>query len=429
MSYEKKDRVISVTRAQLITLRNANKLIPSMVYFISDRDIWLEALENNLLGSQGRRKMRVPMTTYYTPQIVTGIVNLNFQGIYGQAITAGSTPVSTTTIGGTIYLAIWGGRLWERNTSGADGTPPNAFTLNSTGWTLLVDTSTFYETKYFNVEYLIDSDLILKQEDWKGNIVYNTTVSGLQTVTHTDWNNDLILNNTSRGIYNNYRSTTQRAEIDSNNCDGIIFGNFQRFINNNKILGDIRNNTGGPTTDILNNRCIEIYNNSIGGTISGNILPGSIFFNTNNGNILNNINLGNINNNSNNGFISNNRNIGAITSNGSNVTNINQNSNNGTINSNSNSGVISNNSNNGAISLNTHNGQINGNSNSSQITQNSSNAGTTMTIFNNRNNGQIVRNNSTANISIQNNINNGDIGNILSNTNRSANVQDTVVTK
>jgi hypothetical protein len=373
MSYEKKDKIVSVTRAQLITLRNANKLIPSWIYYINDREVYLEALESNVISFIGKRLMRVPLTTYYTPQTVSGIFTENYQGIYGQAITAGSTPNSGSLIGATIYYAIWGGRLWQRNTSGADGTPPNNFQLNSTGWTLVPLTDSRYETLYFDVKYNLSTDSYREQSDWKGNIIKNTVVSGFNTVTHTDWNNDLIVNNICNGIYNNWRSNTQRAEISLNICDGQIFSNNIRNISGNKILGDIRNNTSGPSADILRNICQEIHSNQIGGSINDNRLGGGIFSNTNNGNILQNI----------------------ITT---------------SINSNSNSGVINNNR-------------------CFQIFSNSSNTGTNMGITNNRNNGSILRNNSTANINIQNNINNGDIGNSLTTTNRATTIQDTVVNK
>lgn len=254
MSYEQREKIIDITRAQLITLRNNGDLIPSWVYHITDRDIYLEALEEDVIGTQGRRRMRVPLTTFYTPQIVSLAFNFNYIGIYGQGIAAGSVPNSGTFIGATIYYAIWGGRMWERNTSGADGAPPNDFELNSTGWTLVPDTDDVrYETKYFGVEYDLDADDILVQTDWKGNTVINSVVSTFDTVTHTDWNNDLIVNNRTQGIYNNWRNSTTRATIINNNVKGIIWFN--------------RNNG-----DIINNNCLFINNNTNNGDIANNII-------------------------------------------------------------------------------------------------------------------------------------------------------------
>jgi len=434
---------INVTRAELLTLRNSNILVPNAFYFITDRNIWLQARGTNIVDPHGVRKQSIIKNTWYTPQVIAGFFDTHYLGIYGQTIAQGSVPVSDMVAGGDVYRAIWGGRMWERDMVGAD-TPGTSQGEINAGWTVVpfTDTNIYFE-KIFKITYNIDTDIVTRQMDDRNNIVYSSTeISGFQSTNLTDWGNELIFNNTSSGIFNN-RRTTLPASISLNIC--------QRLINNNRNNGtiinnrcqEIRNNSTG-TQNIVNNIVVnEINNNNINGGIDTNIVGGSISNNTNNGRIIvnkcsvsiignvspctnidyNNIvssvgvnsifdnsNTGNIrenrcntiNNNSNTGNI--NQNVSTRINNNSNGGSISGNTNNGTINNNDNNGTINFNTNNGVINSNTNNGSISNNSNSGSITLNSNNG----FIFSNSNNGNILNNTNVSGIfAIYNNVNNG----------------------
>ena len=210
----------------------------------------------------------------------------------------------------------FGGRMWLRNTSGAD-TPGTSETI-AAGWTLQATTNDlYYESKIFDIKYNFDDDLIWEQSDDRGNKIKRiSNITFLIDV--TDWGNSNIYNNQCNGIYNNFRNATTKATINNNSNNWVI------------------------------------YNNSNNGDISYNSNNGAIQNNSNNGSIQNNSNNGNINNNSNGGRIDNNSNDG----------NIQANSNNGFIIANSNNGVIYDNSNTSGttnIQFNTNTGWVRGN--------------------------------------------------------------------
>jgi hypothetical protein len=424
MSYEKKDKTIQVTKAQLDTLISANKLIPTWTYNITDAaidsqgltaNIFVEAIDGNKLANFGKRLMYVVKDSWYTPQIVTGLNNTRYLGIYGQNITAGSTPNSNLAIGGTTYFAIWGGRMWQRNTSGADLPPLSYYTHNSTGWSLVpFSNNSMYDLREFEIIYNYELNRIVQQSDWKGNTLKFGETSGyLDEFQYTDWGNESIINNLlfvsdfSTKISNNWFNSTTRAIIVGNTNSGWIINNRGGFIKNNKNIGNIEQNSNN-------------------GNIIGNYNSGNIFNNSNNGPILNNGNIADISNNSNGSNINNNINGGGITNN-SNSTQINTNSNNGGISNNSNNGNVAGNYNGGAISDNLsnvtniqYNGNsfnINNNNNTGSIDSNINQGG----IVSNTNNGQIFKNHNNGDISTNSNAGNinlnGNAGNINGNSN------------
>jgi len=344
MSFKNKPIIIEDTYANIATLKSASKLTPQATYYLTDKEIYLNAATNNEFEVEGKRMQWIVKDTYYTPQIVTGVTTTEYIGIYGQAITVGTVPVSVAGLGGYIYRAIWGGQLWQRNTTGVDGAPINDYTLNS-AWSLVTPTTATNEYRSFDITYNFATDFVRTQADWKGNILFPW--SPFINVKYTDWGNEYIVNNRCGNIVNNYAGPTWS------------------YIVNNSNKGSIYNNSNG------------------GGVITNNSNNGSIFNNSNNGGITNNSNLGSIQDNSNIGDIFNNSNANAIG----------DNSNAGVINYNSNTDFIDNNSNNGHIYYNSNNGRI---------TSNSSTGVTTFDIINNSNNGYINRINSTANITITN---------------------------
>src|SRR5690554_156492 len=94
MAYRERSETISLTRSEILTLISNNDLVTNYEYFITDRNIWLTARGENIFSSNGQRKQRIIQNTYYTPQVIPGLLDLTFLGIYGQTIVQGSVPNS-----------------------------------------------------------------------------------------------------------------------------------------------------------------------------------------------------------------------------------------------------------------------------------------------------------------------------------------------
>ena len=288
---------IEVTKADLDNLISTNGLVESKFYHITDRDIYLQALETNVISTTGERVMRIVKNLYYTPD--TGIL-----GVWNANI--------TPTIGD---VAVWGGKVWE-NITGNVGTFTDDTALDPTDWILIPTTDdTYYFTKSFGCTYDIVNDWVASQWDDRGNVftlswILNQNEYGFSynIIDISDWGNDNILQNACFGVSNN--SNTGSVYNNSNN--GLIY--------NNSNTGDIKYNS---------NR--EIIFNSNNGGIENNSNTGNVYNNSNNGGIGNNSNTGSIFNNSNSGFITNNSNAGRINSITSDTTNIEYNTNNGDI--------------------------------------------------------------------------------------------------
>lgn len=377
---------LSITYADLATLKAAEELIPSQIYYITDKDIYLQATSISSLSSQGIRNQWVVKDSLYTPNTVAGTPNLVYTGIYGQGITAGSYPVSDGT---NEYYAIWGGQLWIRLTVGTDGAPVDNITLDPTSWILVTPSTTTNDYRSFTISYDFEYDFVWTQEDWKGNKLH-FDFGLVYDLKYNDWGSETIYENHSSNILNNYIDSTTTANIFYNNIIGLILNN--------------------SNTDIIG------YNSNIG-SIALNSNDGSITYNSNNGDIYDNSNVGIIYNNSNNGYIYGNSNTGSIDNNSnnnyisfnSNTSFIRNNSNDGFIYNNSNTGFIRENSNTGDISNNA-NANIGNNANAGDIDSNTSNVAV---ITENSNAGSISNNDISASITKNSNL--GSINNNTSN--------------
>lgn len=440
--------IIDITYADLVTALGASTLEKGTVYFISDRNIWIQALDINTLSPSAYRLMQVIDTTAY---VGTGV----YKGVWHSTLSVSIND-----------KVIWGGKLWI-NTTGSVGSATNDSTLNGTNWTLLT-TDAKYFNKLFNIKYDYINDIITEQSDDRGNVVNYDGVTSYIDI--TDWGNTYIYNNNTFGIYNNrlsalylndnicggriynnlnstsdkpgpygkitYNKTTgsiynnglkvgaisnnvimgsiysnegsypdmdnsisfnvsfdiysnaQFTGIDYNSIPGAIYSNIitDETIRNNTNLGDIRNNTSMNIYQNSNNGAI--YSNNINGNIMYNLNGSVIYNNTNNGNITNNSNTGPIYNNSNNGSIMFNANIFDIYNNNSNVGEISYNTNGGYIRTNSNPGDIQHNTNTGNINNNSIVGYISYNKNNGNINTNTQSSGT-CNIGYNTNNGNI----------------------------------------
>jgi hypothetical protein len=289
------DPIIPVSLSELQTIISDSELIGGRLYNITDRGIFLQALSNNTLTSEGSRVMRIVKPEYYVP--ATGIL-----GVWN--------PTLTPTIGDVV---VWGGRVWQ-NVAGAVGTFTGDLTLDSE-WTLIATSNdTYYQTKAFGCTYDIDNDWVSKQWDERGNVFtysyYFEQLNGFNAnpLDFSDWGDLKISDNKTGFIINNSNT-------------GRIFANSTLYIKNNSNLGNIE----------LNNTKGIIENNSNNGFIGQNNINFNIYNNSNNGSILENMNRGYIGNNSNNGDIGYNLNGGMIDGITSGNNNIIYNTNNGNI--------------------------------------------------------------------------------------------------
>lgn len=315
---------IDILYEDLVPLKNNGSLEKGRTYHITDRDIWLRASDISQFSTEATRRFSIVKDEHYTP-------NGDFLGIYGQTLDKGSVPVSDIT---NTYRAIWGGKVWKRDTTGLDVAGTDYKTIQS-GWTVVPTTDLdYYEPKMFSIDYNFDDDIIWTQRDDRGNVVkkYN---SFLDFIDETDWGNESIYNNNSGGILNNHILTFGKARIYHNNIQAYIannastgemhqntalaiYDNVERGkIHSNNIDGEISNNlecnvdSNYNKGSIMGNKNMFIKNNSCIGTISGNTVDNvntstaSIINNSNNGGIMNNImnHSVKINNNTNNGDI------------------------------------------------------------------------------------------------------------------------------
>jgi len=302
---------IDITYSALGTLKTNSTLEPGATYYITDKKIWIKALEIDKLSLECSRKQTIIKHDAYQG---TGI----YKGVWYPTM-------ATPSIGD---IVIWGGKLWS-NVNGSVGGFDDDATLD-TEWILVVSDSNYYD-KVFSIKYDFDNDKIIEQSDDRDNIVsYN--LNNVDNSMITDWGNNNIFNNKSYGIYNNradiliymnkdgggiYRNYNNGdiyqnnivTVISLNSNIGSIYKNISSNISQNSNNGHIYNNnvTSGingnaNSGSIKNNSVYSLYNNINGGSISDNFVY-AIYNNSNNGPIGNNIINLDVANNSNDGKI------------------------------------------------------------------------------------------------------------------------------
>ncbi len=318
-----KSGVIYGTYAQILLLKNNSNLKAGVNYFISDRNIFIEAISVNEFALDGVVQQYCP--TQYTVG-VDGNGN-NWQGVYDRALDGTDIPNG---------LWIWGGKVWNRTPSVTTVLADSDFNLSGPAIGLvdpLTATNGEYALITFGCKYDFANDWIFSQWDDKGNILGCSKTYWLDAGNdasnnpcyHSDWNYAEFRDNIIIGFYNNNLQDEYSYYFNTNK--GVIKNNITRNINNNSNEGNISDNVSR-----------EINYNSNAGNISGNISDGRVIeYNSNNGDISNNTKQ--VSSNSNNGGISDNSNTGGVTNN----------SNNGSIINNSQTGSIDSNSNNGGI--------------------------------------------------------------------------------
>jgi len=420
----------------LNALQLSGGLDEGKTYYITDRDMWVQAINAEEFAIFANRRMRCPLQELYTSGTFSlDGVDYMRNGVYGQLYPQGTVPASTPSL---TQIAVWGGKVWERNTDPDAGASSQYEIFSDEGWDLVPSDSDLYTNLYFTCEYDLENDNVVRQSDLKGNYITNQETTQIN-IDATDWNCPGVFDNENQGVFNNFNSASNTyAIVERNRNYGLVyFNDVEDTITNNTNLGAIYNNRCGNIVNNINAGSIynniitsNITGNSNGGVISDNQIvgaiqinsnatvisnntcDGSIFKNSNAGSIQFNSNSGLISNNSNSAFIDSNSNAGGIYSNSnggeiaenSNLGDIYLNSNGGTIYDNSTQDGIYLNSNLGAINQNSCDGVITGNKNSGNISDNS-NAGA---ITYNINIGSILYNSNTY---ISNNMNDGNITN------------------
>ena len=67
--------ITPITYTALKALKTNNSLALGTRYYISDRDIWIDALDSNKLAMECKRHFRIVKDEYYTPHNVTNPSN------------------------------------------------------------------------------------------------------------------------------------------------------------------------------------------------------------------------------------------------------------------------------------------------------------------------------------------------------------------
>jgi hypothetical protein len=263
--------ITSITYANLVAGMSASSLKPGVMYNITDRKIFLQALSENTMSKTGTCFMYCP-STYATETDVHGN---NWLGVW-----------ATTLSPSVDDLCIWGGKVWK-NLTGDVGASNGDLNLNpiTVDWDPIYDTSftnNEYTLKQFGVEYDIQNDWVCKQWDTNGNVFgidYHTfnLEFGLpfNPCDISDWNR-----------------ATEFGVFSDNECLGIWNNSTGGWIHHNRVPQGIYDNSN--VGQIAYNHCVRITGNSNVGDISRNIITSTIIGNSHHGNILENTNIGGI---------------------------------------------------------------------------------------------------------------------------------------
>ena len=239
--------------ADAIALRDAGTLMEGVSYFCSDIGLTFKAIDSRTLN----------FLTYKSIKVIKGAQYLTLETfITGKSYIVGD-------------IVIWGGRVWELLvTQGSDTDPIDDFNLPTAYFEMLTDVS-YYDFLTIGLKFDEYKSRIHESFDGKGNVV-RTFDEDFHFL--SDWGNDFIYNNETRGFVNN----------DVNN----IVGNRCGIIKNNALTGEIsENRNNGDITDNTNSTGFSL-------SITNNVNNGSIDFNNATASIV-------ISNNINNGYIGN----------------------------------------------------------------------------------------------------------------------------
>lgn len=290
----------SKTYSQLQTLKSSNGLSTDDIYFISDKGIYISAVNSNSFNSEAMRDMLC--ANHSVPSYVTGAIGKIWCPLFGITVAIGEKKV-------------WGGNTWV-NLTGDIGYATDDFWLDTTNWKLvdIVEGDDYTLTK-FNIVYDFDNDLVISQKDMFDNEVGPISLQdvsdlGYNPCDYTDWlalNYTLTVKNNgfTYGFFNNYSKIDLEAKIINNksltimscslspntgepceisNNDGTFGARalknvqcIQQIIGNN--ISDVSNNTMTDTDSFM--LIIQGNKTGIGVVMTGNVDTQSVTYNKN----------------------------------------------------------------------------------------------------------------------------------------------------
>jgi hypothetical protein len=242
--------IVETTYAALAALQTAGTLVPATIYFITDKNVYLQALTatgldtvgvvkginadynnvttnfigvwtgttqlyyNNLVGSfttgeivtggtsgaQGEIILKVAVNNlgYRIAQVISknGIAFTPAETITGASSGATGTvsTVTTTTILGTIAInkiIAWNNTHYKNTTGSASIIHPKYDTVN---WTELALTDASYQIEYDKITYNFATATITGREDKRGNVVIDKETAP-NSVTKFQWGRDAVFGN------------------------------------------------------------------------------------------------------------------------------------------------------------------------------------------------------------------------------------------
>lgn len=212
---------ITDTRANIIVARNANTLTPGAVYFITDKNIALVALQNGTLSLSG---WGIFDNADYQQTDANNI------GIWNSSL----TPV----IG---QFVMWQNDHYNNDTGVNTVTSPDS---DATNWTLISRPDSTYINESDAVEYDIDNDWIVYRSDKRGNSyraseLWNTAYglgASNNPIDRFQWGSDTCFGNLiDNAVMENYNMP--------NECAANHITSSSNFKNNDDYLGIFSFNT------------------------------------------------------------------------------------------------------------------------------------------------------------------------------------------
>lgn len=180
--------VRELTYAELSTLKSSNNLRKGQMYFISDRNIWIQALSTNVLSVSAHLK----------------VFNADYQNNGGNNV--GVWNDALTGLVANTSISIWDALHW-RNLTGDVGTQPNGDMIN---WELITpaDDPT-YVMEIDVIKFNFDLGLIYERSDKRGNFISIGGVLGSTPMEFFQWGRDGVQRNIVRSeLLNNINSLT-----------------------------------------------------------------------------------------------------------------------------------------------------------------------------------------------------------------------------
>jgi len=230
------------TYANVATLKSGGNLNRKASYYLTDKFVFVDALEANKAEMKGTFFAR--NADFQGNGIYSGITIANGFTVNATGTNLGVWTIALAPVSGDV--SIWNNTHYLNITGANGGTNPST---DGTNWELVANTdillaNTFgYVYEYDEIKYDFDGDVVLKRSDNRANEVGNASVDTFQ------WGNDLVSGNIILGntVYDNQNQTG----MDSNKV--ITYGSDVSYAKKTLNIGDwnMDTTTGVPVTHSL----------------------------------------------------------------------------------------------------------------------------------------------------------------------------------